>query len=31
MNGVNLKRDGYSYDYYRYAHAYDAPAERKKR
>jgi capsular exopolysaccharide synthesis family protein len=31
MNGVNLKRDGYYYDYYRYAHAYYAPAERKRR
>jgi predicted nucleic acid-binding Zn ribbon protein len=31
MNGVNFKRDGYYYDDSRYAHADDAPAERKKR
>jgi hypothetical protein len=26
MNGVNLRRDGYYHDYYRYCNAYDAPA-----
>jgi protein-tyrosine kinase len=31
MNGVNLKRDGYYYDYYRYAHAYDDGGEGKNR
>ena len=31
MNGVNLKRDGYYYDYYRYYNAYDVPGERRKR
>jgi capsular exopolysaccharide synthesis family protein len=31
MNGVNLKRDGYYYDYYRYSHAYYEGAEGKKR
>ncbi len=31
MNSVNLKRDGYYYDYYRYYHSYYAPADGKKR
>lgn len=31
MNGVNMRRDGYYYDYYRYYHAYSAPAGVKKR
>jgi Mrp family chromosome partitioning ATPase len=31
MNGVNMKRDGYYYDYYRYYHAYYTSAEDKKR
>ena len=31
MNSVNLKRDGYYYDYYRYYHSYYAPAEGRKR
>jgi protein-tyrosine kinase len=30
LNGVNLKRDGYYYDYYRYYNTYDAPGSRKK-
>jgi protein-tyrosine kinase len=30
MNGVNLKRDGYYYDYYRYYNTYDSPDSRKK-
>jgi capsular exopolysaccharide synthesis family protein len=31
MNGVNLKRDGYYYDYYRYYHSYYSNSEGKKR
>jgi protein-tyrosine kinase len=31
MNGVNLKRDGYYYDYYRYYNSYSSPGEGKKR
>jgi protein-tyrosine kinase len=31
MNSVNLKRDGYYYDYYRYYHSYYAPADGRKR
>jgi capsular exopolysaccharide synthesis family protein len=31
MNAVNLKRDGYYYDYYRYYHSYYAPPDNKKR
>jgi capsular exopolysaccharide synthesis family protein len=31
MNSVNLKRDGYYYDYYRYYHAYYSPSDSKKR
>lgn len=31
MNSVNLKRDGYYYDYYRYYHAYYSPSESKRR
>ena len=31
MNGVNMKRDGYYYDYYRYYHAYYAPETPQKR
>ncbi len=31
MNGVNLKRDGYYYDYYRYYNAYSSPGDSKKR
>jgi capsular exopolysaccharide synthesis family protein len=31
MNGVNMKRDGYYYDYYRYYHSYYAPETPKKR
>ena len=31
MNGVNLKRDGYYYDYYRYYNSYYSPGEGKKR
>ena len=31
MNSVNLKRDGYYYDYYRYYHAYYSPGAGKKR
>ena len=30
MNGVNLKRDGYYYDYYRYYNSYDSPDSRKR-
>ncbi len=30
LNGVNLKRDGYYYDYYRYYNTYDSPGSRKK-
>ena len=30
MNAVNLKRDGYYYDYYRYYHSYYAQSEGKK-
>jgi protein-tyrosine kinase len=30
MNAVNLKRDGYYYDYYRYYHSYYSPSEGKK-
>jgi capsular exopolysaccharide synthesis family protein len=31
MNGVNLKRDGYYYDYYRYYDAYHAPGGATRR
>ena len=31
MNHVNLKRDGYYYDYYRYYHAYYSPASGRRR
>ncbi|HEX9820390.1 MAG TPA: CpsD/CapB family tyrosine-protein kinase [Methylomirabilota bacterium] len=31
MNGVNMKRDGYFYDYYRYYHSYYAGTGGKKR
>ena len=31
MNGVNLKRDGYYYDYYRYYNSYASPGEGKKK
>jgi len=31
MNGVNMKRDGYYYDYYRYYHSYYSPGEGRKR
>jgi Mrp family chromosome partitioning ATPase len=31
INNVNLKRDGYYYDYYRYYQSYYAPADGKKR
>jgi protein-tyrosine kinase len=31
MNGVNLKRDGYYYDYYRYYNSYDPSGEGKRR
>jgi capsular exopolysaccharide synthesis family protein len=31
MNGVNLKRDGYYYDYYRYYHSYYSPSKGKNR
>lgn len=31
MNSVNLKRDGYYYDYYRYYHSYYHPGDGKKR
>jgi capsular exopolysaccharide synthesis family protein len=31
MNAVNLKRDGYYYDYYRYYHSYYSPGEGKRR
>ncbi|HEV8617399.1 MAG TPA: CpsD/CapB family tyrosine-protein kinase [Methylomirabilota bacterium] len=31
MNSVNLKRDGYYYDYYRYYHSYYAVPDGKKR
>jgi protein-tyrosine kinase len=31
MNGVNLKRDGYYYDYYRYYGAYQAPGGATRR
>ena len=31
MNAVNLKRDGYYYDYYRYYHSYYTQSEGKKR
>ena len=30
MNSVNLKRDGYYYDYYRYYHAYYSPDSKKR-
>jgi hypothetical protein len=30
MNGVNMKRDGYYYDYYRYSNAYYAPQDTKR-
>ena len=30
MNAVNLKRDGYYYDYYRYYHSYYTPSEGQK-
>jgi capsular exopolysaccharide synthesis family protein len=31
LNGVNLKRDGYYYDYYRYYHSYYADSEGERR
>ena len=31
MNAVNLKRDGYYYDYYRYYHSYYNETEGSKR
>ena len=31
MNAVNLKRDGYYYDYYRYYHSYYTENEGGKR
>ena len=31
MNGVNMKRDGYYYDYYRYYQSYYTPSEGRKR
>ncbi len=31
INNVNLKRDGYYYDYYRYYQSYCTPADGKKR
>ena len=31
MNSVNLKRDGYYYDYYRYYHSYYSPTESRRR
>jgi capsular exopolysaccharide synthesis family protein len=31
MNNVNLKRDGYYYDYYRYYQSYYAPNDGKRR
>ena len=30
MNGVNLKRDGYYYDYYRYYNSYYSPGSKKR-
>ena len=30
INGVNMKRDGYYYDYYRYYHSYYSPESKKR-
>jgi hypothetical protein len=30
MNGVNLRRDGYYYDYYRYYNSYYSPDSKKR-